>query len=54
MARPTDKEAKKLGYTSISIRVDPETIDKLNLYCKDKGLVRSEFIRALILKAVKG
>jgi len=54
MARPTDKEAKKLGYTSISIRVDPEAIEKLDAYCKDKGLVRSEFIRTLILKAIKG
>lgn len=53
MARPVEKEAKNLGYTSITIRMDHETINKLNAYCKNKGLVRSEFVRKVILEAVK-
>ncbi len=53
MARPTEKEAKNLGYSSITIRMDKDTINKLDAYCKSKNLVRSEFIRRLIVEAIK-
>jgi len=52
MARPVEMKAKNLGYASITIRINQEAIDKLNEYCKKKGLVRSEFIREAILKAI--
>jgi len=53
MARPTEKEAKNLGYTSITIRMDHVTISKIDSYCKSKKLVRSDFIRKSILEALK-
>jgi metal-responsive CopG/Arc/MetJ family transcriptional regulator len=52
MARPVEKEAKNLGYTSITIRLDQETILKLDDYCKRKKVVRSEFVRNAILDAI--
>ena len=53
MARPTEKEAKNLGYSSITIRMDHDTISKIDSYCKSKKLVRSEFLRKAILGALK-
>ncbi|MCK4462698.1 MAG: ribbon-helix-helix protein, CopG family [Candidatus Omnitrophica bacterium] len=53
MVRPVDKEAKNLGYTSITIRMDHDTIDRLDEYCKRKNVVRSEFVRSVILEAIK-
>lgn len=53
MARPTEKEAKNLGYSAITIRMDRDTIHKLDAYCKSKNLVRSEFIRQLIVGAIQ-
>lgn len=53
MARPIDKEAKNLGYSAITIRIARDTIHKLDSYCKSKNIVRSEFIRQLIVEAIK-
>lgn len=53
MARPVEKKAKNLGYTSITVRMSQETIERLDEYCNKKGVIRSEFIRELITKAVK-
>lgn len=53
MARPVNKEAKNLGYAAITIRLDQDTIDKLDEHCKDKKMVRSELVRDLILNAIK-
>lgn len=53
MARPVEKKAKNLGYTSITIRIAQDTIDRLDEYCREKGLVRSEFIREIITKTIK-
>ncbi len=52
MVRPVDRKAKNLGYNSITIRMSQDTIDKLDEYCRKKGLVRSEFIRDLIIKNI--
>jgi len=53
MARPTEKEAKNLGYSAITIRIDKDTIYKLDSFCKRKNIVRSEFIRQLIVESIK-
>ena len=54
MGRPIEKAAKNLGYTSVTIRMDQDTINKLDEYCKHKNVVRSEFVRKIILDAIKG
>jgi len=53
MGRPVDKDAKNLGYSSITIRLDQDTIDKLSNYCEKKGIVRSEFVRKIILDSIQ-
>lgn len=53
MGRPVERDAKNLGYASITIRIDQKSIDKLNNYCERKNVVRSDFIRNVILDAIK-
>ncbi|MCQ9207408.1 MAG: ribbon-helix-helix domain-containing protein [Omnitrophica bacterium] len=54
MGRPIEKDAKNLGYASVTIRMNQDTINKLDEYCKRKNVVRSEFVRDIILDAIKG
>jgi len=53
MGRPVEKEAKNLGYASVTIRMNHDTIARLDEYCSRKNLVRSEFIRKIISDAIK-
>jgi len=53
MGRPAEKNKKNLGYASITIRMNQDMINTLDEYCKSKNLVRSEFIREVILAAIR-
>lgn len=50
MGRPKEKNPKS---TKITIRVDNDTVDKIENYCKKNKLSKSELIRKLIEKLQK-
>ena len=47
MGRPKEENPKS---TKITIRVDNDTVDKIENYCKNNKLSKSELIRKLIEK----